>query len=141
LAANLDVGGYSIVSSSGGNIAITPDTTGQVVLTNTNLKTFREVVYALGTTGGTITPTIGNGSIQTITLNSNLTFSSLSNMVAGQSFVLIVTQDGTGSRTLTSTMKFAGGTKTLSTAPSSIDIISVFYDGTYYYASLTKGYA
>jgi hypothetical protein len=38
-------------------------------------------------------------------------------------------------------MKFAGADKTLSTAPGSIDIISVFYDGTNYYASLTKGYA
>jgi len=38
-------------------------------------------------------------------------------------------------------MKFAGGAKTLSTAAASIDIISVFYDGTNYYASLTLGYA
>jgi hypothetical protein len=38
-------------------------------------------------------------------------------------------------------MKFSGGTKTLSTAASSIDVIGVFYDGTTYYASLTKGYA
>jgi hypothetical protein len=137
----LDVGGYSIVSSSGGNIVITPDTSGLVNLTNTNLKTFREVVYAIGTTGGTITPNIANGSIQTITLNANMTFSSITNMAAGQSFTLIVRQDATGSRTLTSTMTFAGATKTLSTAGSSIDIISVVYDGTYYYASLTKGYA
>jgi len=54
---------------------------------------------------------------------------------------IIITQDGTGSHALTSSMKFAGADKTLSTAPGSIDIISVFYDGTNYYASLTKGYA
>jgi hypothetical protein len=49
---------------------------------------------------------------------------------------LIVKQDATGSRTLTSTMKFAGGTKTLTTAANSVDIISVYYDGTTYWASL-----
>jgi len=54
---------------------------------------------------------------------------------------LIVTQDGTGNRTLTSSMLFAGGSKTLSTAAGAKDIISVFYDGSTYFASLTKGYA
>jgi hypothetical protein len=37
-------------------------------------------------------------------------------------------------------MKFNGGVKTLSTAAGAIDIISVFYDGAAYYASLTIGY-
>jgi hypothetical protein len=54
---------------------------------------------------------------------------------------IIITQDGTGGRTLTSSMKFAGASKTLSTAASAVDIISVFYDGTTYYATLSKGYA
>ena len=54
---------------------------------------------------------------------------------------LILTQDGTGNRTLTSTMKFAGNYKTLSTSASATDIISVFYTGSTYYASLTTGYA
>jgi hypothetical protein len=38
-------------------------------------------------------------------------------------------------------MKFAGNSRTLSTFANSQDIISVFYDGTTYWASLTKGYA
>jgi hypothetical protein len=37
-------------------------------------------------------------------------------------------------------MKYASGSKILSTAVGAIDIISVFYDGSTYYASLTKGY-
>ena len=80
--------------------------------------------------------------------NLNLTGSNISNVanitsnaVAGTSATVIITQDATGSRLLTSTMKFAGASKTLSTAAASIDIIGVFYDGTTYYASLTKGYA
>jgi hypothetical protein len=65
----------------------------------------------------------------------------LGNAIAGRSMTLIITQDGTGNRTLTSSMKFAGASKTLSTAASSVDIISVFYDGSTYYSALTKGYA
>jgi hypothetical protein len=84
---------------------------------------------------------VANGNVQTITLTGNVTFNAFSNAETGQSMTLIVKQDGTGSRTLSSTMKFAGADKTLSTAANSIDIISVFYDGTNYYASLAKGFA
>ena len=35
---------------------------------------------------------------------------------------------------------YAGGINTLSTAVGAIDIMSVFFDGTNYYASLVKGY-
>jgi hypothetical protein len=122
----------------GGNI-----TTGGAVSTSGRVigANYTETVHAIGSSGGTITPNISLGSIQSITLTSNMTFSSITNINAGQSFTFIVTQDGTGSRTLTSTMKFAGNSRTLSTAANSIDIISVFYNGSTYFASLTKGYA
>jgi len=55
---------------------------------------------------------------------------------------LIVIQPSSGTaRTLTSTMKFANGFKTLSTANSATDIIGVFYDGTNYYANLSTAFA
>ena len=76
-----------------------------------------------------------------MTLNGNVTINSLGNSVAGRSMTLIVTQDGTGGHTLTSSMLFAGASKTLSTAAGAKDIISVFYDGSTYYATLSKGYA
>jgi hypothetical protein len=101
----------------------------------TAIKDLTETVYAL-TYGSTITPDVANGTVQNVTLTGNVTFSAFANPVAGQSITLIVKQDATGSRTLTSTMKFAGGTKTLTTAANSTDIISVFYDGTTYWASL-----
>jgi hypothetical protein len=73
-------------------------------------------------------------------LNGNITINSLGNAVAGTSMTLILTQDGTGNRILTSSMKFAGGLKTLSTAASATDIMSVFYDGSTYYATLSRGF-
>ena len=114
---------------------------GNANLGNLQLNQFEETVYSIGSTSGTITPDFNNGSIQSMTLTGNVTINSLGNAIAGRSMTLIITQDGTGNRTLTSSMKFAGGSKTLSTAASSVDIISVFYDGSTYYSALTKGYA
>jgi len=136
LGGSLDVNGNSIVSLSNGNINITPNGTGQTVVKNLE---YQEYVHALGSTSGTIAPNAANGNVQTITLNGNLTLNAFTSPVTGQSITLIVNTGGTG-RTLTSTMKWAGGEKTLSTT-STIDVITVFYDGTNYLASLVKGYA
>jgi len=138
LGANLRVNGYSIVSLSNGNIAITPDGSGKTQVKNINYNEGQ--IYDLGTTSGTITPNVTNGNVQKITLNGNLTFSAFASPEQGQSLTLIVTQDGTGGRTLTSTMKFAGGEKTLSTAANAVDIVSVYHDGTNYWASLAKDF-
>jgi hypothetical protein len=104
------------------------------------LKGFEETASTL-TYASTITPNVGNATIQTVTLTGNVTFNAFETPLPGQSLTLIVIQDSTGNRTLTSNMKFAGNSKTLSTAANAQDIISVFYTGTTYYASLTKGYA
>jgi hypothetical protein len=108
-------------------------------MTMLNNIEYHEKIHSLGTTSGTITPNVANGNVQTITLNGNLTLNAFTSPIAGQSLTLIVNTGGT-SRTLTSTMKFAGASKTLSTT-NTTDIISVFYDGTNYWASLAKGFA
>jgi hypothetical protein len=100
---------------------------------------YKEDVYSLGTTSGTITPDVANGNVQTITLSGNLTFSAFANAEAGQSMTLIIDTNGTD-RTLTSTMLFAGGTKTLSITDTT-DIMTVFYDGTTYYATLATNFS
>jgi hypothetical protein len=103
------------------------------------LKGFEETTSTL-TYASTITPNVANATIQTVTLTGNVTFNAFETPLPGQSLTLIVIQDGTGNRLLTSNMKFAGNSKTLSTAANAQDIISVFYTGSNYYASLTKGY-
>ena len=144
----------TIVTRAGKGSALTW-TEGDANITNLNndklektggtITGYKETIYDLGTTSGTITPNVANGNVQTITLNGALTFSAFASPLAGQSLTLIIKQDATGSRTLTSTMKFAGGAttanKTLSTAANSVDILSVVYDGTNYWASLSKGFA
>lgn len=137
LGGNLTVGAYSIISASNGNVSITPNGTGKTIIKNIS---YYEPAPATLTYAATVTPDVANGNTQVLTLTGNVTFSAFTNPIAGQSLTLIVKQDGTGSRTLTSTMKFAGGTKTLSTAANSVDIITVFYDGTNYWASLGKDF-
>jgi hypothetical protein len=78
-----------------------------------------------------------------MTLNAGLTINTTDflNTAAGSSCTIILTQDSTGGRTLTSNLLYAGGSKTLSTAPGAVDVINVFYTGSQYLASLVKGYS
>ena len=133
----INSGSIIITDGVNGNITILPNGTGASSINNLQ---YQEKVHALGTTSGTVAPNVTNGNVQTITLNGNLTLNAFTSPQTGQNLTLIVKQDATGSRTLTSTMKFAGGTKTLTTAANSTDIISVFYDGTTYWASLSTDF-
>jgi hypothetical protein len=139
----------TIVTRSGKGSALTW-TEGDANITNLNndkleksggtITGYIETIYNLGTTGGTIAPDVANGNVQKITLNSALTINAFTNPTAGESLTLIIF-GGTAYTSITSTMKFAGGIKTLTGTAGCIDILTVLYDGTNYYASLGKGYA
>ena len=78
------------------------------------------------TDAATITPDLNASNNFSVSLGGNRTLANPSNITAGQSGSLFITQDGTGSRTLAygSYFKFAAGTApTLSTAASSVDRI------------------
>lgn len=138
LGNDLDVNGYNITTTApAGSINIVPNG-GNVVTTS---LTYSEVVYTGLATSGTLTPDPTDGSVQKVTLAGNITINALGGAPsAGDSVTLILKQDATGSRTLTSTMKFAGGTNTLSTAGDAIDVLTIFYDGTDYLASLNTDF-
>ena len=144
---NIATSGGNVTTSVGGtaNVIIATSTganiSGYANIGNLVLTKYNENVVAGGSVSGTVTPDVATGTIFNYTLTGSVTISSLANAVAGSGATLILTQDATGGRTLTSTMKFLGAAKTLSTAANAIDIMSVFYDGTTYYASLGKGFA
>jgi len=76
------------------------------------------------TDGSTITPNFANNNHYSVTLAGNRTLANPTNIVAGQSGSIFITQDGTGSRTLSygSYWDFPGGTApTLTTAAASVD--------------------
>ena len=81
------------------------------------------------TDGATITPDFALANNFSVTLAGNRTLANPTNLVAGQSGVIIINQDGTGSRTLAygSYWDFAGGTApTLTTTASAVDMIAYF---------------
>ena len=83
------------------------------------------------TDGATITPDFALANNFSVTLGGNRTLANPSNQTAGQSGTIVVTQDGTGSRTLAygSNWKFPGGTApTLTTAASSVDVIAYYVE-------------
>jgi hypothetical protein len=90
----------------------------------------RGAVSAL-TDGATITPDFALANNFSVTLGGNRTLANPSNLVAGQSGVIKITQDGTGSRTLAygSNWDFAGGTApTLTTTANAVDILAYYVD-------------
>ena len=103
-------------------------------------KDYSETVYAGGNTGASPAIDEANGNTQTWTLDNNATFAlpADSGLQAGTALTLILTQDGTGSRTgafqvnsATTNVKWAGGTApTLTTTASRADIVCfVTFDG------------
>ena len=76
--------------------------------------------------GATITPDFADSNNFSVTLGGNRTLANPSNLVAGQSGCIWITQDGTGSRTLAydTHWDFTGGTApTLSTAAGAVDCL------------------
>lgn len=81
------------------------------------------------TDGTTITADFNAGNYFSVTLGGNRTLANPSNQTAGQSGLIVITQDGTGSRTLAygSYWKFPGGTApTLTTTANAVDVL-VYY--------------
>jgi len=131
-------GAIVLGSATNSNITITPNGTGETIIGN---LVATEIIVANGNTGAaTLTPNAALGAVQSYTVTGNITLNAFGTPLAGQSITLIMTIGGSGSYVLTSTMKWAGGSKTISTAVGAIDIITVYYDGTTYFASLSKGF-
>ena len=100
---------------------------------------YKEDINAL-TSSASISVDATAAPVHSVTLAHAATFT-ISNMVAGQSIMIIITQDGTGSRTGSFTsVKFPGGAPTLSTGGGDIDVISVFYDGTNYLGNIAQDF-
>lgn len=92
-------------------------------------------------TAKTIDWTAGNKQKITLTGNCTFTFTAPSGPA---NLILRLIQDGTGSKTVTwpATVKWPEGTApTLSTAASSVDIVSFYWDGTNYHGQASLAFA
>lgn len=112
-------------------------------LTNPSINDYTEGVTAIGNSGTTQTLSLTAGTVQTVTMTGNCTFT-MPTATAGKSFILIATQDGTGSRTATFTsVKFPNGAApTLTTtATTGRDILTFVSDGTNWYGTIAQAFA
>lgn len=103
-----------------------------LVIKNTH---YFDAEYDNGNSDSTSTINWKLGNKQKITLNDNCTLS-FTNPSGPCNLILKIIQDGTGSRTITwpVSIKWPDSvTPTLTTNPDAIDIISLYFDGTYYY--------
>jgi hypothetical protein len=90
----------------------------------------RGTVSAL-TDGSSITPNFATANNFSVTIGGNRTLENPTNITAGQSGVIVITQDGTGSRTLAygSYFKFSNGTApTLTTTASAVDVLAYYVE-------------
>ena len=104
-------------------------------LTNPTITNYTETLYSANT-GTAITVDLANGTVQKLTLTGNATIT-MPTATAGKSFVMILVQDATGSRTVTwSTVVWPSATApTITSTASKRDILSFFSDGTSWFGT------
>jgi len=138
--------GSTIISPSNADITLDPSGTGGVVAQGpvTFNAGYIEKINSL-TSSSTITVDCSAASIHTVTLGTNTEFN-ISNLPTGGSVTLIITQDGTGTRTATfgtdgsSAVKFPSNSSTLSTGGGDIDVVTIVNDGTNFLGNIAKDY-
>lgn len=118
--------------------------TAKTDVAQTYTKGQRGAIVALSD-GASITPDMADGNFFSVTLGGNRTLQNPSNLTAGQSGSIFITQDGGGSKTLAygSYWDFEGGSApTLSTAGGTVDRLDyVVRTTTSIHASLKKAWS
>ena len=96
---------------------------------NTFTKAQRGAVTAL-TSAATVTPDFAAANNFSLTLGHNITLANPSNLTAGQSGVIVITQGSGTAYTVAygSAWKFSGGTPTMSTALSSVSTLAYYVE-------------
>ena len=138
--------GSTIQSPSNADITLDPSGTGGVVAQGpvTFNAGYIEKINTL-TSSSTITVNCALASIHTVTLGTNTEFN-ITNLPTGGTVTLIITQDGTGTRTATfgtdgsSAVKFPSNSSTLSTGGGDIDVVTIINDGTNFLGNIAKDY-
>ena len=139
-------GTSAFTAATAGTDYVTPSSTETLTnktLTNPTVTNYVESVVAIGNSGTTQTLVLTSGTVQTCTLTGNCTFT-MPTATAGKSFVLILTQDATGSRTAVFTsVKWPNGTAPTitTTATTGVDILTFVANGTSWFGTYAQAFA
>lgn len=121
-AGAVTIAKVDVSSLSGGNVVFEH-------VNNVFTKAQRGTITALGSVSSDFRPDFSLNNFFSVTLGGSVTIANPTNQVAGQSGAITVTQDGSGSRTLSfgSDFDFAGGTApTLTATAAAIDVLSYY---------------
>jgi hypothetical protein len=119
----------------------TTSTVGNLTVSNTTVTNYTESVVAIGNSSTAQTISLTNGTVQTVTLTGNCTFT-MPTAVAGKSFILIVNTGAGGFTGTFTSVKWPSNTApTLTTTASRWDILTFVADGTNWYGNSAQAYA
>lgn len=126
-------GGTGTTTSTGSGSVVLSSSPTLVTPTITN---YTETPFS-DNTGASITVSLANGTLQILTLTANSVIT-MPSAVSGKSFMLLLKQDATGSRTVTwTTVAWPSATApTLTTSASKLDILSFVSDGSKWYGAM-----
>jgi hypothetical protein len=122
------------------NVSITSGTANAVTIGNGTFTNYTESQVNIGNSSTTQTIALSNGTIQTVTLTANCTFT-MPSVAEGKSFLVMI-KSGAGNFTGTFTgVKFPGNTApTITNTASRMDIIAFSSDGTNWYGTASQNY-
>jgi hypothetical protein len=112
-------------------------------ITTATITGYTETAPAAANSGTATTISISSGTVLRYTMTGNCTFT-MPTATAGQSFIVILTQDATGGRTAVFTsVKWPSGTAPTitTTASTGRDILTFVSDGTNWYGTAAQAFA
>lgn len=128
------LGNTSIAASS------TTSSVGNLTLANTTVTLYTESVVAIGNSSTSKTLDLTNGTVQTVTMTGNCTFT-MPTATAGRSFILIVSTGAGGFTGTFTSVKWPNNTApTLTTTATRWDILTFVADGTNWYGTYAQAF-
>jgi hypothetical protein len=122
------------------NVSITSGTANAVTIGNGTFTNYTESQVNIGNSSTTQTIALSNGTVQTVTLTGNCTFT-MPSVAEGKSFLVLI-KSGAGGFTGTFTgVKFPANTApTITNTASRMDIIAFSSDGANWYGTASQNY-
>jgi len=145
-------GNFATTLTVSGTTGVTLPTTGTLAtlagsetftnktLTNPTVTNYVESVVAIGNSGTSQVLSLTSGTVQTVTMTGNCTFT-MPTATAGKSFILIVSTGAGGFTGTFTSVKWPSNTPpTLTTTASRWDILTFVADGTNWYGAYQQAY-